>query len=256
MLTNKILSVIMLINGGDFVKKEIVFNIEDDIIERFELAVNIKKCDRNTIIEEFMKEMIITTFSGIAKEYANEDVDDEKAKNENTVAKALKKIPLWAEKQTQIPYKIIRAFFQLEDEKEVVFFSELKQRCSNEKKHYDTYVKTFDSNFVQLKFDGAKSHGKVFEINENRVKLWSGVDKAIRSRKNQFLEKHTTDIGYINFNGQKNLGRSGRLGTDYGQYFYNVMCTKCGKHYEANGSDLFIKKCPNCQGGADSGERG
>ena len=236
-------------------KKEIVFKIEEEVIERFELAVSIKKCDKDSVVEDFMKEMIVATFSDVAKQYSAVNTTDKKVQKEGNTAKALNKIPLWAEKQTQIPYKIIRAFFQLEEEKEVVYFSELRQRCMDEKNHYDTYVSTFDSNFAQLKFDGEKSHGKVFEINENRVKLWDGVSDEIIARKEQFLEKHTTDRGYVNCNGQKNLGRSGRKGTDHGQYFYNIICTKCGKQYEANGSDLFIKKCPECQNGIDSGRK-
>ncbi len=235
-------------------KKETIFTIEEDIVEKFEIAIQINKGDRDKIIEDFMKETIIKTFSGIANEFTTHDM--KKTERQDTTKKALNKIQLWAEKQTQIPYKIIRAFFQLEKEKEVVFLDDLRQRCADEEKHYDTFVSTFEQNFAQLKFDGPKSHGKVFEINENRVQLWSDVEEAIRRRRDQFLEKHTTDIGYINTNGQKNLGRSGRTGTDFGQFFYNVLCTKCGKEYEANGSDLFIKKCPMCQGGIDSGKKG
>lgn len=235
-------------------KKETVFEIEEEIIEKFDIAMQMSKRDRDKIVEDFMKETIVKTFLGVADAFAPCDI--KQADSQNVEKKALNKIQLWAEKQTQIPYKIIRAFFQLEEEKEAVFLDDLRQRCADEEKHYDTFVRTFDLNFAQLKFDGPKSHGKVFEINENRVKLWDAVSDAIRERKAQFLEKHTTDIGYINVNGQKNLGRSGRMGTDHGQYFYNVLCTKCGKKYEANGSDLFIKKCPACQGGVDSGRVG
>ena len=31
-------------------------------------------------------------------------------------------------------------------------------------------------------------------------------------------------------------------------------CQKCGHEYHANGSDIFQKKCPNCQGGIDTGK--
>ena len=48
------------------------------------------------------------------------------------------------------------------------------------------------------------------------------ADSILRDKANRFLEKYTTDSEYIN----------------------------------ANGSDLFIKKCPACQGGVDSGRVG
>lgn len=59
----------------------------------------------------------------------------------------------------------------------------------------------------------------------------------------------TTEAGYINRNEQKNLGRTEERGTDNNQWFYKMQCQKCGWVYLANGSDIFQRKCPNCQGG-------
>ena len=63
--------------------------------------------------------------------------------------------------------------------------------------------------------------------------------------------KGTTRAGYINRNGQINIGRTepSRAGTDHGQYIYIIKCTKCGESYGANGSDIFERKCPFCQRG-------
>lgn len=61
----------------------------------------------------------------------------------------------------------------------------------------------------------------------------------------------TTQTGYINKNNQKNIGKSDMPGTDYMQRFYQMECLHCGYHYFANGSDIWLRKCPNCQGGAD-----
>lgn len=63
--------------------------------------------------------------------------------------------------------------------------------------------------------------------------------------------KDTTAVGYVNRNKQKNLGRREPLlaGTDRGQYVYVINCTECGFVYGANGSDIHLRKCPNCQGG-------
>ncbi len=60
---------------------------------------------------------------------------------------------------------------------------------------------------------------------------------------------NTTEIGYINKNNQRNNGRTDKAGTDFGQWFYAMECLDCGCTYEANGSNIYEKRCPNCQGG-------
>lgn len=59
----------------------------------------------------------------------------------------------------------------------------------------------------------------------------------------------TTQIGYINRNDQENSGHRGNKGTDHCQMAYKLRCRKCGHEYGANGTDIFQRKCPNCQGG-------
>ncbi len=59
----------------------------------------------------------------------------------------------------------------------------------------------------------------------------------------------TTQIGYTNRNQQKNLGHRGKAGTDHGQLAYRLECLNCGHEYGANGTDIFQRRCPNCQGG-------
>lgn len=58
----------------------------------------------------------------------------------------------------------------------------------------------------------------------------------------------TTEVGYINKNNQKNNGRTDIPGTDFGQWFYEMECLECGHKYHANGSNIYEKKCPKCQG--------
>ena len=60
----------------------------------------------------------------------------------------------------------------------------------------------------------------------------------------------TTQIGYVNKNKQKCCGQRGVAGTDHGQYVYHMECLVCGHVYGANGSDIFERRCPNCQSGA------
>ena len=63
------------------------------------------------------------------------------------------------------------------------------------------------------------------------------------------MKQKSTDIGYINKNNQKNLGRTDKPGTDHNQYFYEMECLNCAFKYYANGSDIWHRKCPGCQGG-------
>jgi len=62
----------------------------------------------------------------------------------------------------------------------------------------------------------------------------------------------TTRAGYINRNNQENLGSLGLTGTDHNQILYRMRCGDCGEEYAANGSDIFQRKCPSCQGGRPS----
>ena len=61
--------------------------------------------------------------------------------------------------------------------------------------------------------------------------------------------KNTTKEGYINKNRQKNIGVTQELGTDHLQRFYSLECLNCGNAYKSNGSDIWQRKCPRCQGG-------
>lgn len=46
---------------------------------------------------------------------------------------------------------------------------------------------TFRNNYAQMKIDGPKSHGKVFEDDGDRVWIWKEVEEVLRSHKNSFL---------------------------------------------------------------------
>ena len=60
----------------------------------------------------------------------------------------------------------------------------------------------------------------------------------------------TTKPGYMNRNQQAVVRGTGLPGTDHGQSIYVLRCGQCHYEYGANGSDIHIRKCPKCQGGA------
>jgi len=60
----------------------------------------------------------------------------------------------------------------------------------------------------------------------------------------------TTQVGYVNRNGQEVIRPTGKPGTDHGQYVYVLKCRTCCHEYGANGSDIFQRRCPNHDGSA------
>jgi len=60
----------------------------------------------------------------------------------------------------------------------------------------------------------------------------------------------TTQVGFVNRNGQVVIRKTDIDGTDHMQKVYQLACSECGQVYGANGSDIHLRKCPECQGGA------
>ena len=63
------------------------------------------------------------------------------------------------------------------------------------------------------------------------------------------MPKGTTAPGYKNKNGQVVVKPTGLPGTDHNQKIYVLRCDNCNASYGANGSDIHIRRCPNCDGG-------
>ena len=58
--------------------------------------------------------------------------------------------------------------------------------------------------------------------------------------------KGTTDPGYRNRNNQTVIRRTDIPGTDHGQRVYVLKCGRCDREYGANGSDIWLRRCPYC----------
>jgi hypothetical protein len=61
--------------------------------------------------------------------------------------------------------------------------------------------------------------------------------------------RRSTDPGYENRNRQVVMRATQLAGTDHGQHVYVLQCLNCRHEYGANGSDIFQRRCPYCQGG-------
>lgn len=57
--------------------------------------------------------------------------------------------------------------------------------CSD-REHLELYVPTFRNNYSQMKLNGLKSYGKVFEDDGERVWIWSEVETVLMQYKNSF----------------------------------------------------------------------
>ena len=231
---------------------KLTFEVNDDLSRRFDIALQLTGENKDSVVEGLIKSYIIQAFSETASAYQTEIQGINADKN---FEKAVHKIPKWASKPMVIPSKIIRAYLQLSEEKGSVTYPELMLRCSDKENHPDEYIATFANNFAQMKFDDEKSHGKVFELTGNQnITLWKNVKEIIMLNKDKF-KNYSTAVGYINRNNQINLGRTAERGTDHGQWLYRMRCEHCQTEYYANGSDIHLKKCPACQGGADTGAK-
>lgn len=229
-----------------------MLNVDEDILLRFNMALQLNNETIDEVCESFMKSYFVESFSKETINYGNmrnSAVFD----NDSYYGKALNKIGKWAYKPKQICYKILRAYLQLSNELDYVKYDDLFQRCNDDENHYDVYVPTFKSNFEQMKLDAEKSHGKVFVVDENNVvTLWDYIAGEVGNYQEDFLKLHSTDIGYINEpHKQEVIGRTNEKGTDHCSVLYMMRCTHCNHEYFANSTDIFQKKCPKCQRGAD-----
>ena len=68
-----------------------------------------------------------------------------------------------------------------------VVLQELEELCSREEVP-ELYVPTFRNNYAQMKIDGAKTYGKVFEDDGKVVSIWSEVRETLLEYKSQFCE--------------------------------------------------------------------
>ena len=60
----------------------------------------------------------------------------------------------------------------------------------------------------------------------------------------------TTTPGYVNRNRQRVVRKTDLPGNDHLQKTYELHCGDCQRSYGANGSDIWLRRCPYCQKGA------
>jgi predicted Zn-ribbon and HTH transcriptional regulator len=92
--------------------------------------------------------------------------------------------------------------------------------------------------------------GEIFVADDDFSKcILESVSTIVQIHKGVKMKKKTTEIGYINRNRQEVLRKTNLRGNDNNQYVYVLKCNRCGFVYGVNGSDVWQRKCPKCQGG-------
>lgn len=164
-------------------------NVDSALMEKFNIALALNKTTADIVIEELIRKYVSDSFTKASKAYRKPTQVPRKASNEATVDTciAIGRIPQWARKPNQINHKIIRAFFRLEAELGHVPLRELEKRCLDNAMHSDVYIPTFKSNYVQMKIDVPRSHGKVFEERDGDVVIWDRVKDTLMEFKSYFV---------------------------------------------------------------------
>lgn len=169
-------------------EKNVTFTVDADVYEKFCMALNLTAETQNEAAENCMRWYIAKTFEKASQTYNPRTVSKQNEDNKDFTGKAIQRIPVWALKPTQYNHKIIRAYFEAEDIAGDVTLSMMERLCSD-KEHPELYVPTFRNNYSQMKLDGPKSHGKVFEDDGERVWIWSEVETVLMQYKSSFYRR-------------------------------------------------------------------
>jgi len=74
--------------------------------------------------------------------------------------------------------------------------------------------------------------------------------RSALSRPRRSGGKATTEPGYVSKNNQEVLRKTDLAGNHHNQVVYVLRCKTCGHEYGANGADIWLRRCPSCDGGA------
>jgi hypothetical protein len=107
------------------------------------------------------------------------------------------------------------------------------------------------------RLEGRRLGKRTTEVNAS---AWGGLRQLCRTKrsstsdpvvgKRPAIGKGTTETGDRNRNRQVVIRPTPLASTDHNHYVYVLRCGTCGYEYGANGSDIHLRRCPNCQGGA------
>ena len=169
--------------------KSVTFSVDADVYEKFCIALSLTSETKDVAVENCMRWYIAKTFEKASHIYNPKTVEKQnKDTNKDFYGKAIQRIPVWAVKPNQYNHKIIRAYFKAVETNGNATIDIMEWLCSD-RDNPDMYVPTFKNNYSQMKLDGPKSHGKVFEDDGEIVTLWHEVEDILMKYKSSFYNK-------------------------------------------------------------------
>ncbi|WP_346936035.1 hypothetical protein [Clostridium sp.] len=165
--------------------KNISFMVDADVYEKFNIALNLTGETSDEAADACLRWYIAQAFGNASKEYIPKTGKLIDNIDKDFYGKATQRIPMWALKPNQYNHKIIKAYFMAIDIEGEATLLMMERLCSD-KERPDLFVPTFRNNYSQMKLDGPKSHGKVFEDDGERVWVWDEVEKTLMKYKSSF----------------------------------------------------------------------
>ena len=166
-------------------RKNISFTVDSDVYEKFNIALNLSGDTIDEAIDASLRWYVAQAFGNVSKEYTPRITKQVDGSSKDFYGKAIQRIPMWAMKPSQYNHKIIKAFFMAIDIAGEATLTMMERLC-NDRERPDLFVPTFRNNYSQMKLDGPKSHGKVFEDDGDRVWIWDEVEETLLKYKNSF----------------------------------------------------------------------
>ena len=148
-------------------RKNISFTIDSDVYEKFNIALTLSGETSDEAADACLRWYIAQAFGNVSKEYTPRATRTIDSNEKDFYGKAIQRIPMWALKPNQYNHKIIKAYFMSVDIAGEATLNMMERLCSD-KERPDLYVPTLGTT-TQMKLDGPKSHGKVFEDDGDRV---------------------------------------------------------------------------------------
>lgn len=168
--------------------KSVTFTVDADVYEKFCIALNLTNEKKDTAVESCMRWYIAKTFEKASQIYNPKTVAKQNEdENRDFYGKAIKRIPVWAVKPNQYNHKIIRSYFKAVATTGHATIDMMERLCGDINTP-ELYVPTFKNNYSQMKLDGPKSHGKVFEDDGETVRIWDEVEDTLMKYKSSFCD--------------------------------------------------------------------
>ena len=162
--------------------KKISIDVDDQVYDRFQAALKLTDKEEGAAIEEAMKAFIAQSFAEVIGEYQPSTDNARKY-----WGKDAKRIPRWACHNEQYNHKIIAAYFEAIRLDGKATLPRIEELCAD-KEQERFYVPTFRTNYAQMKADGPKTHGRVFEDNGFEVWIWKEVADVMDAYSYAFID--------------------------------------------------------------------